>query len=555
MSTTTNPYDDPSALVPLPSPLVSAPSTLFRTGPGEFYSEVSVFVNLDDFNAAWSISLSRLETAVIEALQFTAEAPTVQELKDSLWGFSAEELAQISRAIERLWECGLLLQTAQEEKRLGNEASVQSSRRISGYLRTQVDARTSQVLREKLARWAAERPFYGEKFADLSIEELSVDSLSQVPILTKDEARSNLPGILSPRLANYQVEWRGSSGTTDERFQAAHDAGSGNPWSGEARSINRHYRVYPSSVLTTPVCSGTECHAEMELPFEQRRNPRGDRGFLYFFFNSGMNPTAFPEAKLQAIYDELQEHKPTRLTANAAYLAGFVYWARKKNLAPPKLDVVWAGFEVPSRIHKRAIQDYFGCRVFETYGLTEAGGELAIQCEAGGNLHFVPWEYLFEVLDDDGQPVPAGEAGTIHLTTLKKEFTPLVRYNTGDRGIARGACECGCPLPAIGLVEGRQKDMIRSTTGQCIYPRQLDRHLSQVATGIGWYQLQQTGDEHYRLWVVPEGDFDAPEQGAVQDALISLLGPKAELAIDTTRSLSPSMSGKFRLSYRTDQVQ
>ncbi len=555
MSKTDVPTVRPLDLVPLPSPMVSAPSTLFRTGLGDYQCEVSVFLNPDDFNVGWSLGLTRLEAAVVTAMQLRSKPPTLEELRSYLSGFCEGELEQLGTVVGHLREIGILLETSQARRVMGNEDAQRSLLRVRRYLGTQISLRTSTVLKDKLTRWSAERPFYQEKLAAVDLDSLCLESLASVPLLTKDEARANLPGILAPNLATFEVEWRGSSGTTDERFQAAHDSSARNPWSGEARATNRYYRVYPSSVLTTPVCSGTECHADMEMPFADRRSPPGDRGFLYFFFNSGMNPTAFPEPKLQAIYDELKRHKPRRLTANAAYLAAFVYWARKQALEPLTLDAVWAGFEVPSLIHKRAIEDYFQCRVFEAYGLTEAGGELAIECEAGAHLHFVPWEYLFEVLDEDGQAVADGETGTIHLTTLKKECTPLVRYNTGDCGVARASCPCGCPLPAIGLVEGRRKDMLMSTAGQRIRPRQLDMQVAQTASGIGWYQLQQTAEDQFHMWVVPNGEFGASERGALQDSLISLLGDRAKLSISTTRSLSPSLSGKFRLCYRTGDLQ
>ena len=42
-------------------------------------------------------------------------------------------------------------------------------------------------------------------------------------------------------------------------------------------------------VLTTPVCSGLECHMEMDVPYESRL-----RYGRTLFLNSVMNPVAFP---------------------------------------------------------------------------------------------------------------------------------------------------------------------------------------------------------------------------------------------------------------------
>ena len=82
-----------------------------------------------------------------------------------------------------------------------------------------------------------------------------------------------------------------------------------------------------------------------------------------------------------------------------------------------------------------AIEQAWGCRVFDHYGTTETGLGGGVECEAHDGLHLREADLLFEVVEPaTGRSLPDGEEGEIVFTTLTREAMPLIRYRTGDLG-------------------------------------------------------------------------------------------------------------------------
>jgi phenylacetate-CoA ligase len=131
-----------------------------------------------------------------------------------------------------------------------------------------------------------------------------------------------------------------------------------------------------------------------------------------------------------------------------------------------------------------AMEEAWGARLFEDYGLTQSGSSIcAATCERGaapdgrrGHLHLFDWTFLWEVLDPKTlEPVPAGEEGELVLTTLDKQASPVVRFRTNDRVHYLGReCPCGRELMSIetGTIS-RYDDMLK-IKGQNVWQRDIE---------------------------------------------------------------------------------
>lgn len=111
---------------------------------------------------------------------------------------------------------------------------------------------------------------------------------------------------------------------------------------------------------------------------------------------------------------------------------------------------------------RAAIEQAWGCRVFEHYGSTETGLGGAVQCRAFAGLHIREADLLFEVVDPDTlEPLLPGHWGELVVTTLTRRGMPLIRYRTGDRGrLLKGRCACGSVLRCLDRVRGRMADEV-----------------------------------------------------------------------------------------------
>jgi len=99
-------------------------------------------------------------------------------------------------------------------------------------------------------------------------------------------------------------------------------------------------------------------------------------------------------------------------------------------------------------------------RVVELYGSTETM-LLGTSCPEG-TLHLYPELAYCEVVDAAGRPA---EEGSLLVTTLGIEGSPLVRFEVGDMVRRLGRCACGSARPGL-LVLGRLAEMIAIRDGR-----------------------------------------------------------------------------------------
>jgi phenylacetate-CoA ligase len=103
--------------------------------------------------------------------------------------------------------------------------------------------------------------------------------------------------------------------------------------------------------------------------------------------------------------------------------------------------------------NRKAIEEAFGCRVYDYYAASEVS-HVAAQCGLHEGLHVSDENILMEVVRD-GEPVAPGEEGQILLTNLHSHAMPYIRYEIGDSGkILHDTCSCGRQLSLM-KPEGR----------------------------------------------------------------------------------------------------
>jgi len=156
------------------------------------------------------------------------------------------------------------------------------------------------------------------------------------------------------------------------------------------------------------------------------------------------------------------------------------------------------GAEPHSDSIRRRIEELWGLKAFNSYGLSEMNGPgVAFECGRQDGLHLWEDSYLVEIIDPETlAPLPEGERGELVLTTLAREGMPLIRYRTKDlTSLRRERCECGRTHVRIDRITGRTDDML-IIKGVNIYPIQVERVLmgfEEVGTN---YVIVLTRKEH-----------------------------------------------------------
>ena len=107
--------------------------------------------------------------------------------------------------------------------------------------------------------------------------------------------------------------------------------------------------------------------------------------------------------------------------------------------------------------------------LYSTYASTEMQSSFT-ECNCHQGCHIPVDLIIVELLDRDGNPVPACRPGEVTITTLGVEAMPLMRFRTGD--ICRmydGPCGCGRNSGRLSSVIGRRSQMVKFK-GTTLYP-------------------------------------------------------------------------------------
>ncbi len=193
------------------------------------------------------------------------------------------------------------------------------------------------------------------------------------------------------------------------------------------------------------------------------------------------------------------------------------------------------------RVVAAAIEETFGCAVYNHYGMTEMGLGGGVDCRARAGYHVREADLLFEIVDPaTGRPVPEGESGEVVFTTLTRRAMPLIRYRTGDVShfIAQ-ACPCGSVLRRMAHIHERLEGGIALRNGT-LRQKDLDEALFQLDGLADFRVLFVGGRERATLTLhVKPGEAG---RGPTPEAVI--------VALDTIPSLSARDGARSRLGER-----
>ncbi|MEI7639647.1 MAG: phenylacetate--CoA ligase, partial [Syntrophus sp. (in: bacteria)] len=150
------------------------------------------------------------------------------------------------------------------------------------------------------------------------------------------------------------------------------------------------------------------------------------------------------------------------------------------------IHIAYIGAEPHSEKMRQKIEDIYGFKAYNSYGLSEMNGPgVAFECPCQNGLHIWEDNFLVEILDPlTLQPLPDGEEGELVLTTLVREGMPIIRYRTKDlTRILPGICDCGRTHRRIERIKGRTDDML-ILKGVNIFPIQIEKKLMEIP-GVG----------------------------------------------------------------------
>jgi len=205
--------------------------------------------------------------------------------------------------------------------------------------------------------------------------------------------------------------------------------------------------------------------------------------------------------------------KPTVLVAVPSFILKLIQWAADHHIdvfdsSVKKAICIGENIRQPDfsfNVLGKKITESWNIRLFSTYASTEMQTAFT-ECEAGRGGHHQPDLVIVELLNEQSQAVPAGEAGEVTITTLGVEGMPLLRYKTGDLCVAHyEPCVCGRHSLRLSPVIGRKKQMIKFKGTTLFAPALFDllAGMEDIADFVAEIFSNEIGTDEVLLHLLP----------------------------------------------------
>ena len=257
-------------------------------------------------------------------------------------------------------------------------------------------------------------------------------------------------------------------------------------------------------------------------------------------------------ARLDDYLAQLRRQRPAMLFGYPSALSRLARHARARRLAMDDLGirVVFVTAERLYDEQRAVIGAVFGCPVANGYGGRDAGF-IAHECPEGG-MHITAEDVIVEIVDAQGQPLPAGVSGAIVVTHLATRDFPFIRYATGDVGaLGDQPCPCGRGLPLLHAIDGRATDFVVAQDGTVMHGLALIyilRDLPQVRA----FKIVQESTLLTRVLLVCVPRLDGLQRRAIIVQFRARLGAGVDIVIEDVSEIPAEASGKYR--YVVSQV-
>ncbi|MFZ4289640.1 phenylacetate--CoA ligase family protein [Variovorax sp. HJSM1_2] len=401
----------------------------------------------------------------------------------------------------------------------------------------QLEQHRVRRLRELLSDAGTFVPYYKELFAKLGFEPASVSSmgdLTKLPFLTKALIKANTEALKHPQAAGLaRFNTGGSSGEPliffIGRKRVSYDVAA--KW-----RATRWWGVDIGDPEMVVWGSPIELGTQDRIKFIRDRLMRTE--LLPAFEMS--------EDKLDSFVASIRRVRPRMLFGYPSALSLIARHALKRGVAMNDLGIKVA-FVTSERLYddqRAVISSTFGCPVANGYGGRDAGF-IAHECPSG-SMHITADDIIVEIINEAGEPQPAGVAGEIVVTHLSTNDFPFIRYRTGDIGVlGQKQCACGRGLPLLQEIQGRSTDFVVASNGTILHGLSLIYILRDLA-GVQSFKVVQETRLLTRVLLVTDAQFTPSAVDDIRAGFQRRLGQDVEIQVDIVDSIAAEKSGKFR---------
>ena len=380
--------------------------------------------------------------------------------------------------------------------------------------------------------------FYRERFAQAGISPENIynwDDFAKVPVLTKDDIRTNQKAMIARNIPDEKLVPRKTSGSTGISLSFYVDEDS-MQWKRACTIRHDRWAGWDIGERTGAIWGNPECYKNWRMWL---RN-------LLLSRNIPLDTLKMDDSAMHRFHKQLRHKKPPLLFGHAHSLYLFARFLEKHCLNDIRPKGIISTAMVLHDFERETIESVFNCPVTNRYGCEEVS-LIACECEAHKGLHVNMDTLVVECLRDGRQAKP-GETGALVVTDLTNYGMPFIRYLVGDTArLANYTCSCGRSYPLIESLEGRIADYVQTPEGDYISGISLTENFAMVLDEVKQLQIVQDALDHLIFKVVRgESASDSSLSNDIARLVKQRFGPSMKHDIEYVDSIQSETSGKYR---------
>ena len=395
----------------------------------------------------------------------------------------------------------------------------------------------------RLLNHAQSVPYYSQRlpvFSHAVGRDIS-DTLSQLPLLTKDQVRENFEALQAPKQAGLPPLHVSTSGSTGKPLNINIDRECfGRYFAAKFRALRWHGVNFADRQVRV---WGVAINKRKRLYWDLRDLLQNRMRLVSFDLS---------DTTLDSFFVDCQKFQPCYINGYTSAIASVAsYFERSgKDATSFGAKVILPTAEILYDWQRELMERVFGCPVMNEYGGCEIAA-IAYECPAG-QFHLTHENVYVEALDEDGQPVPDGEPGLLTTTSFAARGMPMIRYQNGDVVVFRPSARCECGrhqgLKAMERIVGRAADVVLRADGQTTHWTTLYYAIKDALEPgmILEHQARQKALDLMEIQVVKGPRYDEKAMNKLLSRLNELLGQEVQFKLVFVENIDREKSGKHR---------
>lgn len=377
--------------------------------------------------------------------------------------------------------------------------------------------------------WANETvPYYRDLFQQVNFKPdlvlRSSEELLKIPYTTKDILREQGSRMLSEKVDPSNLHNRKTNGSTGISTDIFYDTESLD-WAAATNLLTYDY--------TGRSMSHREVHlSSLNTDLQLLKDVWAERFRCFAMGRTNLYTSSFSEDDLGKLLAEITKVAPYQIQGHPSTLYHLSQYARVHGLDRyPLFRTFESTGETLNPEKVRAIEETFGCKVYNRYG----------NAEFGVMAHSAENSELLEIFDFnvwiENRILTTGQKELIGTGLLNRAM-PLIRYQTGDIGELSVLDR----KPILSKLEGRLHDLV-SIRGQ-MHPTHYFKDLLERWGGIDEWQVILQNTKPHRLRIVGNSTVD---QASIRQKATEAFGNEYEVEFITLGELKfTGWRDKFR---------